>query len=430
MKKVLIITYYWPPAGGPGVQRVLKFAKYLPQFGWEPIILTVENGDYPATDTSLIDEIPENIKIYKTKTLEPFSLFKFFSGQRKEDRIPTFILNKNEKDSFFTKLSKWIRANFFIPDARIGWKFFAVKKGLEIIKNENIDLIFSSSPPQTVQLIGLELKKRTNLPWVADFRDPWTDAFWIKDLKRTSWAIKKDALLEKKVLNNADQVISVSKSLVNLFKLKNNNNYHIIPNGYDEFDFVNKSYTKSEKLTILYVGYADITQYSAKFFEAISNLSTDELNCISIEFYGKLHTTIIEKIKLLKLNNVINFFNYIPHNEAIIKIINADVLLLFIPNIINNEGILTGKLFEYLASENYILGFGPSKGDAAQIIRECNSGKMFDYDTNVLSELKFLINEKINNRRIISPIQEQIALYSREKLTEQLAIYFEELLNE
>ena len=160
MKKVLIITYYWPPAGGAGVQRALKFVKYLPQFGWEPIVLTVEKSDSPVDDISLLNDIPNGTKVYKTKSLEPFELYKKFTGKKSDSKIPSDVLLDTKNASLKDKLSKWIRLNVFIPDAKIGWKKYAVKKGLEIIKHEKIDVIFTTSPPQTVSLIGLELSKQ------------------------------------------------------------------------------------------------------------------------------------------------------------------------------------------------------------------------------------------------------------------------------
>ncbi len=218
MKKVLIITYYWPPAGGPGVQRVLKFVKYLPAFGWEPIILTVENGEYPAIDESLISEIPPNLKIYKTNSFEPFNIYKNITGQK--GNIPTHVLSKSENESLIQKFSKWIRANVFIPDARVGWSQSIVKEGEKIFEIEKPDLIFSSSPPHSLQIGAMKLAKKVNSKWITDLRDPWTDGFWQKDLKRTKYALKKDSKFELKVLQNADSVITVSDSIVKLLKEK------------------------------------------------------------------------------------------------------------------------------------------------------------------------------------------------------------------
>ena len=198
MKKVLIITYYWPPAGGAGVQRALKFVKYLPQFGWEPIVLTVENPDSPTEDLSLLEDIPKECKVYKTKSLEPFEVYKKFTGRKSNEKIPGDILLKSDNVSLKDKLAKWVRVNLFIPDAKIGWKKYAVKKGSEIIRTENIDLIFTTSPPQTVALIGRKLAKLTGVKWIADFRDPWMEIVYYQNLNRSKITKAIDTSLEKK----------------------------------------------------------------------------------------------------------------------------------------------------------------------------------------------------------------------------------------
>ncbi|MFC1887722.1 group 1 glycosyl transferase, partial [Candidatus Cloacimonadota bacterium] len=225
MKKVLIITYYWPPAGGPGVQRVLKFAKYLPEFGWQPVILTVLDGEYPAYDIELKEEIPKGIKIFKTSTIEPFVLYKLFFGMRTDTHLSTHVLDTMKNKSYKQKISQLIRANLFIPDARIWWYLFAVKKGIKLVKNEKIDLIMSSSPPQTTHLIAKKIAQKTGKKWIADFRDPWTDYFRIKDLPRIGLIKKLDKHYEHSVLRNADTVVTSGNSLGDLLNQKIKNNY-------------------------------------------------------------------------------------------------------------------------------------------------------------------------------------------------------------
>ena len=222
MRKVLIIAYYWPPAGGAGVQRVLKFAKYLPQFGWEPVILTVETPDSPIEDYSLLEDIPPNTKVYKTKALEPFNFYKKVTGRKKEEKISSDILVDNSRSSFVEKLSKWIRLNLFIPDAKIGWIPYAVKNGLKIINDENIDLIFSSSPPHTIQKIGKKLSKKSKLKWVADFRDPWMEIVHYQNVRRNFITKYIDSKLEKSILKTADGITTISKEIVNLFNFSCN----------------------------------------------------------------------------------------------------------------------------------------------------------------------------------------------------------------
>ena len=233
-KKVLIITYYWPPSGGPGVQRVLKFAKYLPEFGWEPIILTIDKGDYHASDNSLIDDISDSLKVYKVKSFTALDLYKKLKGNNK--KISSFELTR-KSGGFAFKVIKWIRANLFIPDARKGWNRAAIKEGLKIINNEKPEIIFVSSPPHSLQLIGLKLAKKTGLKWLADFRDPWTDAFWDKDLPRISIVKKWNLNQERKIIKSADALSSVSKGCIKLLKKNLNVNFNLIYNGFDSSNF-------------------------------------------------------------------------------------------------------------------------------------------------------------------------------------------------
>lgn len=425
MKKVLIITYYWPPAGGPGVQRVLKFAKYLPEFGWEPIILTVENGEYPAIDESLLQEIPSDIKVYKTKSFEPFTFYKSVTGQK--GNIPTHVLSKSENESSLQKFSKWIRANVFIPDARVGWIPSIVKEGKNIIDSEKPDLIFSSSPPHSLQIGAMKLTKQTGLKWVADFRDPWTDGFWQNELSRTSYAVKKDSKLEKKVLQSSNAVITVSESIVELLDKKSHNSYHVIPNGYDENDFIGTSKSKTDKFKIIYTGSLRKSQIPHNFFKALKELFSDgSRKNIELHFIGTIHPAAINLINELGISNFVKVHPYIPHSELINYIVNAELLLLSIPNTKNNEGILTGKLFEYIGSKNFILCIGPKKGDAARIISELNCGMTFEFNEDPTE----LILEKYNDWEIgiTHNTNIQSEQYTRKNLTKKLSSIFDSTL--
>lgn len=425
MKKVLMITYYWPPAGGPGVQRVLKFAKYLPEFGWEPVILTVENGNYPAIDESLLKEIPKNCKVYKTKIFEPFLIYKTITG--KKENIPTFVLNKDEKESITEKLSKWIRANIFIPDAKMGWKKYIIKEGLKIIKEEKPDLIFSSSPPHSLQIGAMELAKKSGLKWAADFRDPWTTAFWQKDISRIKYADRKDKRFERYVLRKANAITSVSKSIVKDFSQIYSNNYFVLPNGFDENDFENIGKQKSDKFRINYTGTLSRSQKINNFLSAIKHLGESYLENIEINFYGTFHPDIRDKIDQAGLSDMIKLNPEVPHEEVLKIMVNSEILLLVIPDTFNNYGIVTGKIFEYLATHNYILGIGPVNGDASEILNETNCGKMFGYDDDLSSVIKKRIEAWLENKQL-EVNREAIDNYSREEITKNLTKVFAEVL--
>lgn len=429
MKKVLVITYYWPPAGGPGVQRILKFVKYLPKFGYQPVVLTVRDGTFPAIDTSLLKEIPTDVKVYKCKTIEPFGLYKKALGKDKDWKIPTHV-HEEKKSTFMNQLSKWIRANLFIPDARIGWRFFAVREAIRIVETENIDMIFSTSPPQSLQLIAKSIARKTDKPWLADFRDPWTDLFTLKELPRNNFVKWIDQYLEKTVLSNADVVSTVSQGLIDLFVSKTSKPKYIeLPNGYDISDFKGIEKQPVDKFRIVYLGYIDKSQVPYSFLKTLSELPDEILGEMDVQFYGKCHPAMHSEAERLGIQNRITFNGYVPHNKVVQLMKNAVILLLIIPDVENNAGILTGKLFEYLATQNYILGIGPEQGDAARILQTTNSGQLFDYKKDISNHIIELFNKWKRQEPLSEINRTMVENYSREKLTQKLASEFDELLD-
>lgn len=427
MKKVLIITYYWPPAGGAGVQRALKFVKYLPQFGWQPIVLSVENPDSPTEDRSLLEDIPKECKVYKTKSLEPFEIYKKVTGKKSGEKIPGDVLLKSNNDSFKDKLAKWVRLNLFIPDAKIGWKRYAVKKGLEIIKNENINLIFTTSPPQTTALIGRKLSKLTGIKWVADFRDPWMEIVYYQNLNRSKITKAIDASLEKKVMNDADAIITISEDMADLIKGKaKNQNVVIIPNGFDETDFESVELTKNDKFTIAYTGAMSKDRIPYPFISALKKLIYDDgIKNVQMKFAGRFCPEFHELIKKENLSEFFIMQNFVPHLESTKILKSADALLLVIDNVPNNKGFLTGKLFEYMGCRKPIFAIGPVDGDANTIIRESDCGTMIDYADNegAYRALKMMFD---NWERDISHFKFDVGQFSRENLTKKLTEIFKE----
>ena len=429
MKKVLIITYYWPPAGGPGVQRVLKFAKYLPQFGWQPIILTVKNGEYPAIDETLGKDISENCIVYKTNSLEPNNFYKKLTGMKKDEKIPVAVLSE-KNPGWKKKIANWIRLNLFIPDAKIGWIPFAVKQGKKIINEHKPDIIFSSSPPPTVHLIAKKLAKWSGLKWVADFRDPWTDIDYYYKNTRLTFATKDDIKKEKLVLEKATEVITVGSVLSKRLNVKINRSYHILPNGYDQEDFTSLKSQHSEcEFTILYVGNTGNERDPYVLFKCLRQLGREnqiDLTKIKILFIGniseniKKHTIEFKELK-------INCLGYMDYRNTLNYILNSNILLLLINNIPDNKGIITSKIFNYLQSGNFILGIGPKDGDASEILKKTNCGKMYNYDEDlsqiILEQIKNWGNGKKQNVN-----NEAIKQYTRKKLTEKLVNIFEKLV--
>jgi glycosyltransferase involved in cell wall biosynthesis len=428
MKKVLIITYYWPPAGGPGVQRVLKFAKYLPQFGWEPIILTVDGGDYPAIDKSLEKSIPKNCKVYKTKTIEPFNIFKLLTGKKKDHKIDTYILTKNQS-GIMSKLAKWVRANLFVPDARVGWYPNAVKQGLKIIKSEKIDMIFSSSPPHSLQLIAKKLHKKSGVKWVADFRDPWSNLVYNQNLKRSFITKLLDEKFEKNVFSTASSVVSISNHLVEEFKEISNNNYFIIPNGYDEDDFSNinsQDIRTDDIIEISYAGALSKERLPVALFPALQKLKEQDVK-FRVNIYGNVCPEFKSLAKKYKIESFVNYIAYVPHSELVKKLQNADILLLVIDDVPNNIGFLSGKLFDYMGYKKPILAYGPVNGDASKIIDKSSSGELFDYK-DIDSTIDFI--NKINRNKVTREniFDFNTDIYSRKNLTCDLVKVFDSII--
>lgn len=419
--RVLIITYYWPPAGGPGVQRWLKFAKYLPEAGFTPVVLTVDpnTATYPVQDESLLKET-ESIEVHHAPTKELFSLYKKASG-RKEVPFSGFA-NESDKPGPRQRLAKFVRGNFFIPDPRKAWNKRAIKKALELVDTYNIEHIITTSPPHSSQLIGLAVKAKRNVTWLADLRDPWTDIYYYDLFYPTRLARAYDASLERKVLERADAVSTVSQDLVRLFTEKSSSiskdKFLILPNGYDEADFDRTLKVYEDKWTISYTGTFTADYSMDGFYKAIESLPPELASKVRVQFIGR-RDEISEKrlIQLREQTGVeVILKGYVPHAEAVVAMQQSHALLLGIPNLENNKGILTGKIFEYLGSKRPILGVGPIDGDAAEIISQTQAGAFFDY-SNSEGMNEWLVNAIEN---AISGSQ-SVDQYERESLTQQVA---------
>jgi len=384
MDKVLVISYYWPPAGGPGVQRILSFVKYLPQFGWQPVVLTVKNGEYTYWDTTLAQKVPDNVKVYRTMIVEPYDLYRRFTRKQKRARIPVAVLTRQQM-SLREKIAHFVRANFFVPDARVGWIPFALEEGLKIVRAEKIALIFTSSPPHTVQLIGMRLMEKSGLPWVADFRDPWTDIVYYSGLKRFRITVALDRFLEKKVLSKANRVIAASPSIADSFREKvSSGHFSVITNGFDEEDFSDINPIRPpQKFRITYVGNMGATQNPEVLFKTLVALVRGDrgfCSAFDLLFVGNVESSVVSTMRRFRLDHLAKIVPYVPHTEALRYMANSAILLLVINRATNNKGILTGKLFEYLRIGRPILCIGPTDGDAAEIIRETGAGSVVDYE--------------------------------------------------
>lgn len=415
VKKVLVITYYWPPSGGSGVQRWLKFVKYFRNFGIEPIVLTVDPdfATYPNYDFTFLDEIPKEIEIHRTKAKSPFALY----SKVRHKEVPKVGFSGEKKARLIEKIMRFIRGNFFIPDARIGWNRFAIEKARELIKTNNFDCVITTSPPHSSQLIGLALKKEFNIKWIADLRDPWTEIYYNKELYRTSFAKKKDFRLEQLCLQKADKVVVVSPAIKRLFGTHRTeilDKIRVIPNGYDEDDFREKINDSLNQKVIRYVGNLGEQYPIEGFLNAFAKVLEKD-NEWTLEFIGNCHQGVKQKVSELGLSNSVVFISYVDHKKAIEYMLKASVLLMIIPDIENNKGILTGKLFEYLATGNPILNIGPKEGDAAAILNE-NAVSITLNSTESDKMVEFILN---SNRQRVSNSQKD--KFSRKNLTKEIA---------
>lgn len=419
MKKVLIITYYWPPAAGPGVQRVLKMTKFMGEFGWEPLILTVKNGTYSSLDNTLEKDIPQNVKVFQTKTLEPFRWLNMLPGKKNQGKT-IGLIGYDSKKSLFNKISLYIRANFFIPDARKGWKKYAVPAAIRIIKNHKVDAVITTGPPHSAHLIGLAVKKKLKLPWIADLRDPWVDVFYNHLLPRTKSTVRKDKGLEKKVLTSAGRVTVVSRGLKKTFSHITNNVVEIF-NGYDPDDlppFCKPQKTK--RFTLAYIGNFKPNQNTPVLWQACGELM-DKHTCLrellEISLTGNIDGSVIGSIKKQGLEGNLTLRDYVPHAQATQLMSEASLLLFVVPQANNSQLIITGKLFEYIASCTPILSLGPPEGDASQILRETGRGQMYSWDD--LQKIKGKILEYYNLWKENNHIPVKVSNFGVEKYTRE-----------
>lgn len=429
MKKVLIISYYWPPSGGAGVQRWLKFVKYLREFGWEPIVYTAENPEVPVIDETLTKDIPEGITVLRTKVWEPYQIYKRLSGRKQSDRIQTAFLSEKKKPGTIENLSIWIRGNFFIPDARRFWIKPSVKYLSRYLNDNPVDLIISTGPPHSMHLIAMHLKGKTQIPWLADFRDPWTNIDFYHQLKLSRSADQKHRQLEKKVLHSADAVTVISQGMAADFNRIVSRNYHVITNGYDEDDFRNiEDHPIHDKFRIAHIGSLVKTRNPVVFWQALKELiheNPDISEKIEIALTGNVDISVKESVKEFGLEKVVVYQEYIPHAELYQEFNKTAALLLLINDTPNANLILTGKLFEYLGAKRPIICIGPTEGNSAKILMETKAGHCFDQKSK--QELKEYVTFLLSHQSdIISTLSiAKNTEYTRRNLTGMLV----ELIN-
>ena len=441
MKRLLIITYYWPPTGGSGVQRWVKFSKYLPEFGWQPVVYTPENPEQLARDESLLADIPACAEVVKTRILEPYELYRRLTGGKKgEGEVnPVNAQQKNRKQ----RLSLWVRGNCFVPDPRIGWVRPSVRFLKKYLAEHPVDAVVTTGPPHSVHLIGLGLKKALGLRWIADFRDPWTEMFYYKHLGLGPAADRRHHRLEQAVLDGADAVISVSPPVAADFRAKTQTPVVLITNGFDEDDFAEAGEPSSgapgvqffpdpengsekildtpapqrprTKVRLVHTGLFAADGNPLNLWDALAERCAADpafRERLQIRLAGKVDAAVTEAVRARGLGGNLVELGYLPHDETVREQRAADILLLPLRREPEYAKVLPGKIFEYLAARRPVLGIGQEDGAAAAVLRDAAAGQMFDWDKK--DELLAFLDAE-------HPQTEGIEKYTRRALTAQLA---------
>ena len=421
MKKALIIAYYWPPAGGPGVQRWLKFAKYLPNFNVEPIVYVPENPNYPIIDETLLDEIPNNITILRQPIKEPYKLAGFLS-RKESKRISKGIIHQPKSQTFIEKVLLYIRGNFFIPDARKNWVKPSVEYLSKYIQENNIETIITTGPPHSLHLIGMQLKQKLGVKWLADFRDPWTTIGYHNQLKLSKKSATKHKQLEKEVLLNADEIITTSFTTSKEFQSIVNKHVITITNGYD--DQKKSSVELDKKFTCSHIGSL-LSQRNPevlwKVFQELINENEDFKNNFQLNLIGVVSEDVLNSIYKHQLKEYVNLIGYVSHQDAVSYQKQSQVLLLIEIDSKDTKCIIPGKLFEYMVSERPIIAIGPLEADVEAIIKQTNTGNYFTYNDYESLKNLFLNHFKAFKDGNLHTQPIGLQKYHRKQLTKQLS---------
>ena len=438
MKRVLIISYYWPPTGGSGVQRWVKFAKYLPSEGWQPVIYTPENPEQLAVDESLAAEVPEAAEVVKTRIIEPYELYKKLlrrSGHSKE-AVEVNPVNAQNK-SLLQKAAMWVRGNLFRPDPRCLWIGPSVRFLKKYLSEHPVDLIVSTGPPQSMHMIGLRLSRETGLPWIADFRDPWTKIFYFKHLSMTPATERWHKKMEKMVLDEASAVVAVSPLVQQEFQAMTDTPVELITNGFDECDFSSEPCTQayggaSQEFTITHTGLFAADGNPTVLWDVLAEkCHADEAfrKLLRIKLIGKTDDQILKALKDRGLESSLINMGYQTHSVAVDQQRQASVLILPLRKEPEYRAVLPGKLFEYLASQRPILGIGQPDGAMAMIVNETGTGTVIDWnDKEGISQyIEQCWKRHLEGR--LSSDGADLSRFTRRSLTRRMAGLFDKIIH-
>jgi glycosyltransferase involved in cell wall biosynthesis len=424
-RTVLMATYYFPPSGGPGVQRMLKFTKYLPQFGWRPVVLTVrEDAEYPVRDPSLWKDVPEGTRVVRTGITEFYRIYRGIA----KPTDPLDISTRSRRSGLVQRVLQQIRAGVFIPDGRAGWIPHAIGPGRKLVRGENVRAIVGSGPPFTTLLIAGTLGRQTGIPWIADFRDPWTRAPFYPD--RPGIARRIDEACERWVIRNAARTVAVNREILEDFAERytgiDASRFVTISNGFDEEDFEGIEREEPEKLTLVHTGSLFAARDPRELREALAALCRQEAGFaegVELVLAGRVDRKVVEAFQTPPLDAIVRVVGYLEHGESLRLLRRAHICLLFVGEEKQSRGMLTGKVFEYLGSGTAILGLAP-EGEATELIHRCRAGHVLaPGDAAGLTELLRSIWNRYRSgeRRFAEPDPREVAEYGRRRLTGRLA---------
>jgi len=425
MRKVLILTYYWPPSGGPAVQRITRYARYLHLHGWQPLILTSDAPDSPAIDKSLLGD--QDVTVYRSRIFEPFSIYRRLTGRGKSVRLSTNVLLNEKPAGFKEKLARWVRANLFIPDARVGSVPCFYRRALSIVKAEQPDLILCTSPPHSLQLVAKRISKKCNIPYIADLRDPWSEAYWLETLPRTRMAKSLDLALEKSILKAADAVITVSPGLERIFRDKVPNRYEVLFNGFDSLEREPFSY---HSFVILFIGELSPIQDPTTLLQAINRFKDNDIKHIELHFIGRTFPALQQILENFPRVQVVSR-PYMPFKELLGYSKIASVLFKPFTRTSYSHAIIQSKTFDYMAMRKPILALDTPDSISMQVIEGTLSGRVIHPDDTdaVHQYLNELFGKWQKEKCLLLEDHPGLNIYRASKNVESLARIFDDVIS-
>src|SRR5262245_12241650 len=378
-KRVLVVSYYFPPSGGPGVQRILKFVKYLPEFGFDPAVLTVQDGDYPARDESLLGEIPAGVPVLRTRIPEPYGMYRKLTGKKKGSAVDVNVNRPRDQSvPASERMAEWVRGMLFVPDARVGWLLTGVGPGIKFARQFRADIVYSSSPPYTCALLGRSIARGAGIPWVPELRDPWTE--FLSAPKRPEPARGFDRKLERSVYHDAPRLViawsGIAADLGHKYPDEDASKFRLVPNSYDPEDVSGVEPVQNPRFTIVYTGSLYGVRNPETVLEAMKQLLAQggmDPDRVRIRFIGRFGDDVRAMFRKPEVAPVVEERGYLPHAQSVAELLGAHALLLVVDDVPGSEHIVPGKLFEYLGARRPVLAVGP-EGDVAELVRTVGAG--------------------------------------------------------